>query len=85
MTVAAAGPAAGCSYAFLGPQSVGGPACGNDPRASPRELRSDDWHEDIDEIVTAVVLQGRACVIGVSPLLLVIIFGSAVSSVRDPR
>src|SRR6476620_10524638 len=38
------------------------------PEESPRELRSDDRHEDIDEIVTAVVLQGRACVIGVSPL-----------------
>ena len=32
------------------------------------ELRSDDRHEDVDEIVTAVVLQGRACVIGVGAL-----------------
>src|SRR6476619_7100435 len=32
------------------------------------ELRSNDRHEDVDEIVTAVVLQGRACVIGVGPL-----------------
>ena len=45
-----------------------GQRSGMTPRASSRELRSDDWHEDIDEIVTAVVLQGRACLIGVSPL-----------------
>ena len=31
-------------------------------------LRSNDRHEYVDEIVTAVVLQGRACVISVGPL-----------------
>ena len=38
------------------------------PLSESSRLRSDDRHEDVDEIVTAVVLQGRACVISVSPL-----------------